>query len=107
MADPDTELEKKLAALRRQFVERYAARRQAIEEAATRVGIDVEAVKILRGECHKIAGTAGTFGFDALGEAASEIEMICDRAVEVGTVLNEKERAEINPLLIVLRKGCD
>jgi HPt (histidine-containing phosphotransfer) domain-containing protein len=103
MAD---DLQQKLAALRQQFMERFADRLKVIEAAVGRVGSDPEAVKSLRGECHKIAGTAGTFGFAAIGEAASEIEMACDHAVAAGAPLNEKERAAIDPLLAVLRKGC-
>ena len=73
MSEPD-EVEAALAALRRGYaaelpdlVRSLAAR---MEEAATRPS----ALDQARREAHRLRGTAGSYGFAAVGEAAGRIE---------------------------------
>ena len=43
---------------------------------------------------HKLAGSAGTFGFEKLGDLASEIEVLCDDIIAAKRSLNQADLAE-------------
>lgn len=59
-----------LAALRARFRDRASADRQALEHLA----MDDLASDELRRLVHNLAGTAGTFGFRSISQAAMEID---------------------------------
>jgi len=53
---------------------------------------------------HKLAGSAGTFGFKGLGDLASEIEVLCDDFIAAERSLNQADLAEIFEKLVACRK---
>ena len=67
-------LEERMAALRARFVERAREERVAIAEAMD----GALARDALRRRGHSIAGTAGLFGFDEIGEDAKALEEAID-----------------------------
>ena len=111
MASPEEELQRKLAALKTQFVERLPARLEAMGKALQALevadpGQATAALKSLRNEAHKLSGTAGTFGFEALGEAASALEAFCDRLIDAGKATGAEDRRAIGTHLAALRKAA-
>ena len=60
---------------------------------------DADALETIRSISHRLSGSAGTFGFDALGNAATELEVsVCARLAEPGSkdgsVAEIEDRAE-------------
>jgi HPt (histidine-containing phosphotransfer) domain-containing protein len=90
---PD-ELQAKLAKLREAFAdslnERLGVLDAAIAEITANPPADqqLSSLQDLRNAAHKLAGTSGTFGYPDLGNAAFQLEEICDgllaAAVEIG-----------------------
>jgi HPt (histidine-containing phosphotransfer) domain-containing protein len=68
---PDPSVEQMLAEARLQFAASLPAKAAAIEEQVARGAWD-EA----RRAAHKLRGSAGTYGFEALGAAAGEVEEV-------------------------------
>jgi HPt (histidine-containing phosphotransfer) domain-containing protein len=68
-----TEFAERMAALRVRFIARAAADREALLQA-----LDTRDLGVLRRTSHGLAGTAGIFGFAALGNAAQQVEDALD-----------------------------
>ena len=88
MDTSNADLIRKIEALKRLFVEGLGARLAEIEGAQARLRQDAplieqkDILRIILEQAHKIAGSAGTFGFGDMGMTASEIERLCDRIVK-------------------------
>jgi HPt (histidine-containing phosphotransfer) domain-containing protein len=67
-----------LAELRSRFVARTKDRVAALRAAVDREPNDEEAASMIASLAHQIAGTAGTFGYPALGRAAAALEDAAD-----------------------------
>ncbi len=76
--------ERKLAALRERFAASLAERIGEIESAWTRATKDATggALGEVVAKAHKLAGSAGTFGFAAVGAVASRIEVLAATAAQ-------------------------
>lgn len=77
--DPaELEFEARVAVLRRTYVEGLPARNKALIDAwrACADGSGDAAWLDLREVAHKLAGSAASYGFDALGEAAREVDRL-------------------------------
>ena len=86
----DSELTKELEAIRMRFVGRIEEWLPGIEavRADLNVGMFTKTeLKGLRGRLHKIAGSAGSFGFSGLSVAASELERHLDMMRLTGNVI--------------------
>lgn len=70
-----TDFEERLGAIRLRFIEQAALDADTIER-----DLDEGAWKAVRDLSHGIAGRAGMFGFDALTDAARQLERAIDAA---------------------------
>jgi HPt (histidine-containing phosphotransfer) domain-containing protein len=84
----DEELQRKIDALRKSFAAGLGARFTELETAVAALlpGQSLAAqstpIKIILEQAHKIAGSAGTFGFGEMSAIASQTEQLCDRIVK-------------------------
>lgn len=97
--DDGGSLEDRLAALRTQVEQGLPKRAQALRDAVARLADgDRSARDDIRRHAHKLHGSAGSFGLDALGERAAEVERsAADASVEDGAI-----RAEALELAIAI-----
>ena len=89
-----------LLRIRERFVEMHHDRHDRLEELleATRRDVDAEAALLeTRRILHKIAGTAGTLGFAALGTSAREVEYLIDTHLDGCGFQPDQGVAVINP----------
>ena len=77
---------------------------EQMERLAERIGTD-PAVDLtgLERLAHSMAGSGGTFGFDALGEAARALELSVQRLRESGAGATERQRDAVRGALRELR----
>jgi chemotaxis protein histidine kinase CheA len=69
-------------ALSRRYVESFASKGEALERALALVAEDeTEGLKLLRDLAHKLAGSAGMYGFDDLGHLAREVVHTIDAGI--------------------------
>ena len=106
MSDSEAEFAEKFEALRKAYAGRLDAllkemegHRDALVSAS---GSDGETVEHILQAAHKLAGNAATFGFAELGEAAAELEKVCEGAGKDGP-LQHAIRQEIVDRLGALR----
>ena len=86
----DEELQAKIAALRTSFTVGLTARFQELDTAMAAIqpgrplsGQSVP-IKAILEQTHKIAGSAGTFGFSDMSAIASQAEQLCERILRNG-----------------------
>ena len=88
MAGPNDEIKRKLEALKRTFTLTLNTRLAELESALARLRADAplaeqkDTVKALLEQAHKIAGSAGTFGYGQVSVIASETEQLCDSIIQ-------------------------
>jgi HPt (histidine-containing phosphotransfer) domain-containing protein len=86
----DQELQAKIAALRTSFTAGQTARFQELDTAmaAIQPGLPLAGqsapIRIILEQTHKIAGSAGTFGFSDMSAIASQAEQLCERILKNG-----------------------
>ncbi|TGD44194.1 hypothetical protein EEB11_05720 [Pseudotabrizicola sediminis] len=98
-------------ALLPQFLDMTASRQIEIdiERGALEAGDDPEtAAREICKVAHKIAGTAASFGFAALGSQAQRIEELCNRVCDLsGPAQTEAVQQQLLPALDDLRRELD
>jgi HPt (histidine-containing phosphotransfer) domain-containing protein len=88
MNTPNEELKRKIEALKKTFAVTLNTRLGEIEAALARLRSDapladqVDTIKALLEQAHKIAGSAGTFGYGQVSVIASETEQLCDSIIK-------------------------
>jgi HPt (histidine-containing phosphotransfer) domain-containing protein len=113
MTDKAAELEKKLAALKQTYIAQLDERIEALETALQDIlaGSDFasakEGLEQLAFHAHKLSGTAGTFGFNALGQNGATIEIMCDEFVKIETGPTEAEKEKLGELVAACRSVAD
>lgn len=79
------DLEDRMAALVTSFANALPARVKALEDSFTLVAAcgdgQLEALQSLQAVAHKLAGSAGTFGFPEISGEARSMEVICMEAI--------------------------
>jgi chemotaxis protein histidine kinase CheA len=71
-------------ALRRRYIDSFPDKWAALDAAASGLsGHDPEALLLLRMQAHKLAGSAGMYGFDDLGHLAREVVHAIDAGAGV------------------------
>ncbi|HEY8382396.1 MAG TPA: Hpt domain-containing protein [Microvirga sp.] len=98
----DEEFEAHLSALREGFRARLGAHHASLVAYRKAMAVDLDSVSLgeARALAHALVGTAGTFGFEEVSEAAAELESVID-AVLAG----EAERSMIvAPLRSLIRE---
>jgi HPt (histidine-containing phosphotransfer) domain-containing protein len=74
-------------ALRRRYLDSFPDKRAALEAAsANLVNHDAEAQQGLRQLAHKLAGSAGMYGFDDIGQLAREVVHAIDAGASVSII---------------------
>jgi HPt (histidine-containing phosphotransfer) domain-containing protein len=61
------------------------------------------ALAILGALTHQLAGSASTLGFLRLGEAAGELELMCESLLDRGSVVSTEQCAEVYRILATLK----
>ncbi|NQV54754.1 MAG: Hpt domain-containing protein [Rhodospirillales bacterium] len=110
MKDNNTELAERLEELKKSYVSQLDERISALESAweiavhsATQTE-RVDGVRKLNELSHKLAGSAGTFGFSELSKVASKIESHSENLAENIEYLDEARAGELSGLIAECRK---
>jgi HPt (histidine-containing phosphotransfer) domain-containing protein len=110
MSDDD-EIDEVIAGLRAQFRLRLKvdgdAMRDALRALAAETSVDARraALKQLLGAAHRLSGSAASFGFAAIGDAAAPVEEALRAALDAGGALAVP--ATLAPLVGELLALCD
>jgi len=113
MTGNPSELEIKLAALKQNYIAQLDERIETLETALQDIlaGSDFasakEGLEQLAFHAHKISGTAGTFGFDVLGQKGADIEIMCDQFVKTEIIPSQAEKEELGELVAACRSMAD
>ncbi|MDE0539880.1 MAG: response regulator [Rhodospirillales bacterium] len=98
VSDPEAKFAEKFEALRKAYAGRLDERLKEMEgqrdALASASGSDGETVERISRAAHKLAGNAATFGFAELGDAAAQLETVCEGAGKDGA-LPDSIRQEI------------
>ncbi len=84
----DQELQAKIAALRTSFTAGLATRFDELDAALAAIvsgqplSAQAAPLKTILEQSHKIAGSAGTFGFSEMSVIALQAEMLCERILK-------------------------
>ena len=84
----DEELQRKIETLRKSFAAGLTARFAELNTALDSVlpGLPLEGqsapIQTILEQTHKIAGSAGTFGFNQMSAIASQAEQLCERILK-------------------------
>jgi len=82
MPDPDDALERALRALREEYLAAAPGRVAELWAALARVqNGEPAAISALGALAHRLAGSAGSYGFQAVSQAARELDQRCRTAV--------------------------
>lgn len=93
-----------LAALRANYAKKLPDKMAELDAAAAGLGGDdpISAVREIREQTHKLAGSAPSFGFPELGEAARGIERMCDAIFDSDNGLPDADLALLQEKLAAL-----
>lgn len=83
----------RLAELRQGFATRLRERVQEVDSAVAAVD-DRQSTAVAKVEhlAHKLAGTAGSYGFHEVGEIAAELEALCEAGFDTNEAVGITER---------------
>lgn len=88
MEAENQDIKRKLEALKRTFTLTLNSRLSELETSLAKLRSDTpladqkDTVKALLEQAHKIAGSAGTFGYGQVSVIASETEQLCDSIIQ-------------------------
>ncbi len=104
MSEHSSDYLQRLNRLKGAFVDSCGPRGQVIERAYAALqlsdaGSHAESLQCLRDEAHKLAGAAGSFGFQPLSDAARQVELDCSRLLASGLAPGVADKALIDRLL--------
>ena len=109
MTDKATELAEKLAVLKETYISQLGERIENLESAYQDInsGNDFATTKggleQLAFHAHKLAGTAGTFGFADLGEIGAEIEQKCDTFITDQSSPSDEDKGKLEEMVATCR----
>ncbi len=111
MTDPDQQLQDQVKALKDEYEAKLPERLDELDAAFAAMPGDDQALETLYALAHKLNGSAGTFGFTALSEAAERLEAICQSLLEVrdgvaGDRMAEDGREKIAGLVVAVRDAA-
>ena len=110
--NPDDELQRKIDALRQAFSQSLAERLAALDSVLAELRADAPlagqagAVRMMLEQAHKIAGSAGTFGYAEVSAVASEIEVLCDRILKGEHGADTAAHGELTAKMAALHAGA-
>ena len=113
MSIQSDDIERQLDDLRRAFaaklgsqIEELTAAARPLDEEAAPEGVR-GALESLHGLAHKLAGSAGTFGYSQLSDAAKRLEVLCLSILDGDRVPVAAQRVEIQALLAAFEAPDD
>jgi len=113
MTGPNPELQNQIKALRDEYEAKLPGRLDELDAAFkdlppdTPPGDSRQALETLMGLAHKLAGSAGTFGFMAVGDAAEQLENACQSHLEESEGLPPGEHGTIAGLVAAVRGAAE
>lgn len=93
------DLKAELAALHAQFTQKLPARLAELEAAVARAEIDQEHIVDARRLAHQLRGSAGSYGYPALGEAAGYVEDLLAEAQADPSAIRRQTWEEVDRAL--------
>jgi HPt (histidine-containing phosphotransfer) domain-containing protein len=109
MAEPPERIRAQIEALRASYVVALAGKLRDLEAAAHAIETQSSPAEIrsalatLGALTHQLAGSASTLEFLRLGEAAGELELMCESLLDRGSVVSTEQCAEVYRLLATLK----
>jgi HPt (histidine-containing phosphotransfer) domain-containing protein len=109
MAEPSSDLEQRLDALRTVFATKLMERVEDLETMADAMirddskGEPDTAIRAVRDHAHKLVGSGATFGFPAVSEVSRELETLCDSLIDAKTSPSRGQWEQIARLIQTLR----
>ena len=113
MTDNGEDVQRQLDELKNIFADKLGERLDELEVAgrslneAGELSEQMKKLDNLLNIAHKLAGSAGTFGYRALGDLAAEIEDICDNVIAAERALSSTEIIQISEKLADCRKSIE
>ena len=110
-----TEIQNKLAAMTAAFLARLTDKVGELAEAASPLddiassGADAISIALttVQGLAHKLAGSAGTYGFGNIGHTARNLELLCQALLEQTDTITEQELSPFRDLLALMAKQAE
>lgn len=112
MVEPPKEIQARIEELRANFVAALAGRLSGLEAAAHAIESQSSLAEIrsalatLGALSHRLAGSASILGFLRLGEAAGELELMCEMLLDVESELSREQCTEVCRLLAALMESA-
>jgi HPt (histidine-containing phosphotransfer) domain-containing protein len=112
METQNDELKRKIAALKASFAVTLNSRLSEVEASLARLRGDApladqkDAVKTLLEQAHKIAGSAGTFGFAQVSVIASQTEQLCDSIIKGSHGADAPALGDLSAKVAALRENA-
>lgn len=109
MAEPPSHIRAQIEALRASYVAALAGKLMELEAAALSLEAQSSAAETRSALAtvyrltHQLTGSARTFGFLRLGEAAGELELMCESLLDRKSALLTEQCAEIHRLVTTLK----
>jgi HPt (histidine-containing phosphotransfer) domain-containing protein len=109
MAESPEQIRAQIEALQASFAVALASKLADLEAAAHAIEPQSSpaairsAVATLGALSHQLAGSASTLGFLRLGEAAGELELMCETLLNRGSVLSTEQCADVYRVLATLK----
>ena len=103
-------LQKELAALYENYVQRLPEKLQHIQQTASALQAGSENLAVLRelhALTHKLAGSAGTYGCKAVGVAARNYEILVNSLLEADAMTGSAEHQQLVHAQSELEKAID
>lgn len=112
MTEPNQDFEEKLKALRDEFEARLPGRIEELDAAFAKLSPEDsaesgEALENLMALAHKLSGSAGTFGFMALGVAGEKLENTCQACLDQPGGLAAEGHGELAGLLAAVQDAAE
>jgi HPt (histidine-containing phosphotransfer) domain-containing protein len=95
MTTPDPRVLAALAELREQYARELPPLVVALAATLARLGVDESALADAKGKAHRLRGTAGSYGFHSMSEAAAVLEQALDTPEPDGAIAIEAALAEV------------
>ncbi len=100
MGDIERKFEEKLADLKLQYAKRLEEKLQEFERLSVSmtsgsVDDDGSILTEIQQNAHKLAGSAATFGFPELGDAAADLEEFCVHLTAGGGPVGQDQRDQV------------
>jgi len=108
-----TDIQSKLTAMTAAFLSKLTDKVREMEDAAEPLGNTadgdaiVDALNVVQALAHKLAGSAGTYGFANLGHTARNLELACQALQESSDAISRQELNQVGELIALMREQSE